>query len=88
MTMRVVIAAGVLLLPAVVFADGAELYSNFCKSCHGENAEVLRSFAGTSDRFREVLEGDTQNMPDFYGIFSSEQVAELYQYVISIARGR
>jgi mono/diheme cytochrome c family protein len=86
MTLRVSIAAGVLLLPSAALADGAELFADFCQGCHGDNAEIFQAFSGTQDRFREILEGDTEDMPDFYGTFSPEEVAELYQYVTELAR--
>jgi len=86
MTLRVSIAAGVLLLPSAAFADGGELFADFCQGCHGDNAEILQAFSGTIDRFREILEGDTEDMPDFYSTFSPEEVTELYQYVTELAR--
>jgi len=82
--MRVLISAGVLLLPPATFADGTELFANFCQGCHGENSKVLQDFPGTLDRFQEILEGDTEDMPDFYGTFGPEEVAELYQYVTGL----
>ena len=85
MTLRAPIAAGVLLLQSAALADGGELFADFCKGCHGENAEILQAFSGTHDRFREILEGDTEDMPDFYGTFSPEEVTELYQYVTELA---
>ena len=77
---RLLVLAG-LLLPPASFADGGDLFAEFCFSCHREDAEVLRSFSGTPERFQEILEGGIEDMPDFYGVFSAEEFEDLYNYV-------
>ena len=69
--------------PAVQAADGASIYGGFCKSCHGENAVGLREYAGSPEQFRATLEGEANpTMPDFYGVFDDDEIAELYGYVM------
>lgn len=77
------IIVGGLLSLQTAFADGAKLFADFCQNCHGANAEGLQTFSGSLDHFREILEGNTENMPDFYDVFPAEDINELYQYVIS-----
>ncbi len=72
---------GSLLMAAVAWADGAELFGQFCQSCHGENPEPLQAFSGTREEFRQVLEDAGEGMPDFYGVFTDEEIDALYDYV-------
>jgi mono/diheme cytochrome c family protein len=46
---------------------------------------MLNGVVGTPERFREILEGATEDMPDFYGVFEPEQVEALYEYVATAA---
>jgi mono/diheme cytochrome c family protein len=77
--------AALMVTPAGVHAEGAELYEIYCSNCHGKNAEMLNGVVGTPERFREILEGATEDMPDFYGVFEPEQVEALYEYVATAA---
>jgi mono/diheme cytochrome c family protein len=70
-------------LPAESVARGAELFAEFCQGCHGENRSGLGQYAGELDSLRLILEGETNEMPDFFGIFSDEEVEALYAYLAS-----
>lgn len=70
-----------LLVAAAACADGAELFANFCQSCHGVNPEPVQSFSGTRDSFRQTLENAREGMPDFYGVFTDDEIDALYDYV-------
>ena len=78
---RITTLALVLLSPALVQADGEELFEEFCISCHGDGSIVVEEFTGTRERFQQTLEGFTEDMPDFYGVFSEEEMDALYEYV-------
>lgn len=86
MIRAVFLVAGVLGAGAVC-AGGAELFANFCQSCHGENPEPLRTFSETQDGFRRVLEDAREGMPDFYGVFTDEEIDALYDYVTGLDGG-
>ena len=66
---------------AATAADGQELFAEFCQSCHEPDATVLKEFQGSKERFTEILEGDTQDMPDFFGFFEEDEIEALYQYI-------
>lgn len=70
-----------ILVAAAACADGGELFATFCQSCHGENPEPLQTFSGTRDGFRQVLEDAGEGMPDFYGVFTDDEIDALYDYV-------
>lgn len=62
--------------------DGADLYAEFCQGCHNNNAAGLQQFTGSIKEFQGILEGERDTtMPDFYGVFGPEEVAELYRYI-------
>ena len=80
--------AGVFLLmpmflvsTGVMANDGEELFVEYCQSCHETDAAILNDFQGSRQRFSEILEGDTQEMPDFFGFFDDAEVDALYQYI-------
>jgi mono/diheme cytochrome c family protein len=89
-----VVAAFLFLLPAhVALADtddkiqrGSELYAEFCQGCHGPDHSEFDQFSGDFDDFRRVLEGETEEMPDFFGVFSDAEVMSLYAF-LSSSRG-
>ena len=85
MTFRVLLLALLITAPQWAAADGAELYATYCKQCHGENADMMTGGLASRARFQEVLEGVTEDMPDFYGLFEPEQVDALFEYVTSMA---
>ena len=62
-------------------ADGGALFDEFCSGCHGNNSIVLEDFSGTREGFQQILEGVTEDMPDFYGVFSDEEIDALFEYV-------
>ena len=62
-------------------ARGAKTYVEFCQGCHGGNKSGLTQFAGTLEDLQRILDGETNQMPDFYGIFSEAEVAEIYAYL-------
>ncbi len=60
---------------------GAELYTEFCMGCHGENKTGLSNFNDDAATFAERLEGITENMPDFAGVFEDDEVAAMFAYL-------
>ncbi len=62
-------------------ASGAELYSMFCSSCHGENKEGLFAYNGELDRLRDQLNGLGQSMPDMTGTFTDEEILDIHAYL-------
>ena len=69
------------LLPASGHADDSELFEEFCVNCHDDNSAPIEAFDGPPKRFRELMEGAGEDMPDFYGVFSDEEIAALYKYI-------
>ena len=69
------------LVPATAFADGSELFEEFCENCHGDNSAPIEAFEGSPERFRGLMEGESEDMPDFYGVFSDEEIDALYEYI-------
>ena len=65
----------------VLANDGQELYEEYCQSCHQPDAAGLEEFEGSLQDFAGILEGETEDMPDFYGFFNEEEVAALYKYI-------
>lgn len=83
---------GVLLAPGVT--DGAELYEIACSTCHGLSGEGLfgRELANTglkNSKIRSnILKGRLQSgMPSFDGMFTSDQLNALTDYVTALADG-
>ena len=62
-------------------AEGAELYAEFCASCHGDDAEGVQPFADSAEGFVARLEGETDNMPDFTDFFDPEEVEAMYHFL-------
>ena len=60
---------------------GAENYETYCASCHGKDRGGLVNFEGQLEDLQLILEGETMNMPDFYGVFSEEEVADLFAFI-------
>ena len=79
-TAALLLTIGLAPLSAVA-ADGEELFAEYCQSCHEPDAAVLKEFQGSRERFNEILEGETQDMPDFFGFFQEDEVEALYQYI-------
>ena len=69
------------LISTAAQADGSELFEEFCENCHGDNSAPIEAFDGTPERFRELMEGAGEDMPDFYGVFSDEEIDALYAYI-------
>lgn len=85
--MRTLTLVAMSLVAAAACADGAELFGNFCRSCHGDNPEPVQAFAESRERFQLILEGDTEGMPDFFGVFTNEEIDALYDYVTAFDGG-
>jgi len=60
---------------------GLELYDEFCAGCHGDGAAGLSAFSDDLGTFGERLEGITENMPDFAGVFEEDEIAALFAYL-------
>jgi mono/diheme cytochrome c family protein len=66
-------------------ARGQEIFAEFCQGCHGENKSGLLNFSRTRDELQLILEGETDQMPDFYGIFSAAEVDAIFAYLAAPA---
>jgi mono/diheme cytochrome c family protein len=62
-------------------ARGEEIFAEFCQGCHGENKSGLINFSRSRDELQAILEGETDQMPDFYGIFSESEADDIYAYL-------
>ena len=66
-------------------AEGANIYADFCQGCHGQDRAGIGQYAGEPDDLRGILEGETEEMPDFYGVFSEDEVRSIYAYLTASA---
>ena len=64
-------------------ARGGDLFTEFCQGCHGENKSGLVNFSRSREELQLILEGETDQMPDFYGIFSESEADDIYAYLIA-----
>jgi mono/diheme cytochrome c family protein len=62
-------------------AEGQELYTEFCESCHGKNKSGLSEFNGDLAVLTDRLEGNTEEMPDFAGFFEEDEITAMYAYL-------
>ena len=93
LTRKSALLCGLMLLPASLSLSltahaedgdpelGLELYDEFCAGCHGDGAAGLNAFSDDLGTFVERLEGITENMPDFAGVFEEDEVAALFAYL-------
>jgi mono/diheme cytochrome c family protein len=83
-----VLLAGLAGNPLLAMADqeqveaGAELYVEYCMSCHGENKSGLRDYSGDLQSFTDRLGGLTEEMPDFADFFEEDEIAALHAYLL------
>lgn len=62
---------------------GLKNYVQFCAGCHGVDKAGLVNFQGELEDLQALLDGETSQMPDFYGVFSEDEVAEIYAYLMA-----
>lgn len=62
---------------------GSALYEQYCQSCHGPDKAGLDAFDGNLKALQLRLDGYTENMPDFSGLFSAEEVTAIYAYLMA-----
>ena len=62
-------------------SEGGDLYNEFCERCHEDPGIGLAAFEGTRDDLVERLEGMTEEMPDFWGLFTPDEITALYAYI-------
>jgi len=82
----VAVSAAMLCGPTVsaseVVERGTKNYVLFCQGCHGEDKAGLSNYQGGLEDLQARLDGETTDqMPDFYGVFSEDEVAEIYAYL-------
>ena len=63
-------------------ARGGNLFAEFCQGCHGENKSGLLNFSRSREELQGILEGETDQMPDFYGIFSESEADDIFAYLV------
>lgn len=63
--------------------NGSQTYAQFCAGCHGADKAGLANFAGGLEDLQAILDGETSQMPDFYGVFSEEEVADIFAFIES-----
>ena len=76
--------AAAVTVPALAddLADaGADLYAEFCATCHGDDADGLQNFSDSAGDFVARLEGETDDMPDFTDFFDPEEVDAMYHFL-------
>jgi cytochrome c5 len=62
-------------------SEGGDLYNEFCERCHEDPAAGLADFEGSREDLVERLEGMTEEMPDFWGLFTPDEITALYAYI-------
>ena len=62
-------------------SEGGDLYNEFCERCHEDPALGMADFEGSREDLVERLEGMTEEMPDFCGLFSDDEITALYAYI-------
>ncbi len=62
-------------------SEGGDLYNEFCERCHEDPAVGLADFEGSREDLVERLEGMTEEMPDFWGLFTPDEITALYAYI-------
>jgi cytochrome c5 len=62
-------------------SEGGDLYNEFCERCHEDPALGMADFEGSREDLVERLEGMTEEMPDFWGLFSADEITSLYAYI-------
>ncbi len=62
-------------------SEGGDLYNEFCERCHEDPGIGLAAFEGSRDDLVERLEGMTEEMPDFWGLFTPDEITALYAYI-------
>ena len=76
-----------LIVAAVAQADeariaaGAELYAEFCETCHGENKTGIPEYTEDLETFTEMLNGETEEMPDFTDFFEDDEISAMHAYL-------
>jgi mono/diheme cytochrome c family protein len=60
---------------------GTSTYLQFCGGCHGADKAGLVNFQGGLADLQAILDGETNQMPDFYGVFSEDEVADIYAFL-------
>ena len=60
---------------------GRDLFDDFCERCHEDPAIGLADFQGSKEDLVERLEGMTEEMPDFWGMFTDDEIEAIYAYI-------
>lgn len=60
---------------------GEKNYLQFCQGCHGADKAGLVNFSGELGDLQAILDGETNQMPDFYGVFSEDEVADIFAFL-------
>lgn len=60
---------------------GAELYTDFCAGCHGDDLAGVQNFSDDLSAFTDRLEGITEDMPDFAGTFETDEIAAMHAFL-------
>lgn len=80
-----ILTAMMLFTPAVNASEAAERgeksYQQFCQGCHGGDKAGVANFTGGLEDLLAILDGETNQMPDFYGVFSEDEVAEIFAFL-------
>jgi cytochrome c5 len=62
-------------------SEGGDLYNEFCERCHEDPAAGMAGFEGSREDLVERLEGMTEEMPDFWGLFTDDEITAIYAYI-------
>ncbi len=63
--------------------NGSHLYNEFCERCHGAEKAGLEAFEGELADLELLLTGGNPYMPDFTGLFTDEEVTDIFAYLIT-----
>ncbi len=63
-------------------ARGQGIYEEYCRRCHGDDRAGLATYQASQEELKLRLEGQLrENMPDFFGVFREEEIADLHAYL-------
>ena len=62
-------------------AAGGDLYGQFCMNCHGDDGAGLTTYNGELERLQFMLNGGSAYMPDFTGMFTEDEIANIHAFL-------
>lgn len=75
------LSSGTAVAAAGDAAAGGELYDQFCVNCHGDGGAGLTTYNGELERLQFMINGGSAYMPDFTGMFTDDEIANIHAYL-------